>query len=71
MLVEERTGHRLNPSNWGRDYAEVWAHLAKRVDDLDRRALQPVAIAVDALIEDDELSANDFDRWVRQPMKVA
>ena len=59
-------------SNWARDYAAVWAHLAKKVDDLDRTALKPVSVVVESLIEEDELSANDFDRWVRQPSaKVA
>lgn len=72
VMIEERTGHRINPSNWARDYAAVWAHLAKKVDDLDRAALKPVAMVVESLIEEDELSANDFDRWVRQPSaKVA
>lgn len=71
MIMEERTGCRINPSNWARDYAEVWAHLAKKVDGLDRTALRPVAEVVESLLSAEELSSNDYDRWIRQPGEKA
>ncbi|BBR53506.1 MULTISPECIES: hypothetical protein [Pseudomonas] len=51
MFVEDRTGEKMNPQNWARDWQEVWDALCSQVDKLDKQALKPVARVVERLRE--------------------
>lgn len=60
LFVEERTGEKMNPQNWARDWQEIWERLAAQIDKLDRQALKPVSAAIERIREwdeDDELAA--------------
>lgn len=60
LFVEERTGEKMNPQNWARDWQEIWDRLGVQIDKLDRQALKPVSAAIDRIRgwdEDDELAA--------------
>ncbi|MFY1033745.1 hypothetical protein [Pseudomonas asiatica] len=60
LFVEERTGEKMNPQNWARDWQEIWDRLAGQIDKLDRQALKPVSAAIERIREwdeDDELAA--------------
>lgn len=60
LFVEERTGEKMNPQNWARDWQEIWERLAGQIDKLDRQALKPVSAAIERIREwdeDDELAA--------------
>lgn len=46
IFVEERTGVRMDPHNWVRDWSAIWEQLAKKVDGFDSYALSPVAAVV-------------------------
>ncbi|NSX21849.1 hypothetical protein HTV13_18730 [Pseudomonas putida] len=51
IFVEERTGVKMDPSHWARDWAEIWERLGAHIDKLDRQALRPVAQVVDRMRE--------------------
>ncbi|WOB60095.1 MULTISPECIES: hypothetical protein [Pseudomonas] len=51
IFVEERTGIKMDPSHWARDWAEIWEKLGAHIDKLDRQALRPVAQVVDRMRE--------------------
>lgn len=51
MLVEDRTGEKMNPQNWARDWQAIWDALCTHVDKLDKQALKPVAAVVQRLRE--------------------
>lgn len=51
MLVEDRTGEKMNPQNWARDWQAIWDALCVHVDKLDKQALKPVAAVVQRLRE--------------------
>ena len=51
IFVEERTGVKMDPSHWARDWADVWEKLGSHIDKLDRQALRPVAQVVDRMRE--------------------
>ena len=60
LFVEERTGEKMNPQNWARDWQEIWERLGSQIDKLDRQALKPISAAVERIRdwdEDDELAA--------------
>ncbi|RYZ22749.1 hypothetical protein PS631_00233 [Pseudomonas fluorescens] len=60
LFVEERTGEKMNPQNWARDWQEIWDRLGAQIDKLDRQALKPVTVAIERIREwdeDDELAA--------------
>ncbi|AIN57961.1 hypothetical protein [Pseudomonas soli] len=60
MFVEDRTGEKMNPQNWARDWQEVWDRLCAQIDKLDRQALKPISAAIERIREwdeDDELAA--------------
>lgn len=60
LFVEERTGEKMNPQNWARDWQEIWERLGIQIDKLDRQALKPVSTAIERIRdwdEDDELAA--------------
>lgn len=60
MFVEERTGEKMNPQNWARDWQEIWDRLGSHIDKLDRQALAPISVAIERIRdwdEDDELAA--------------
>lgn len=60
FFVEERTGEKMNPQNWARDWQEIWERLGLQIDKMDRQALKPVSAAVERIREwdeDDELAA--------------
>lgn len=45
-FVQDWSGYRLDVTNWARDWAQVWEALARTVDQLDAKALAPVAVVV-------------------------
>ncbi|MBK4997286.1 hypothetical protein IAE39_005460 [Pseudomonas sp. S37] len=51
MLVEDRTGEKMNPQNWARDWQAIWDALCTHVDKLDKQALKPIAAVVQRLCE--------------------
>lgn len=60
LFVEERTGEKMNPQNWTRDWQEIWDRLGVQIDKLDRQALRPVTVAIERIRdwdEEDELAA--------------
>ncbi|KEY88713.1 hypothetical protein MBA34_07210 [Pseudomonas capeferrum] len=60
LFVEERTGEKMNPQNWARDWQEIWGRLGSQIDKLDRQALKPISAAVERIRdwdEDGELAA--------------
>lgn len=44
-------GARINPANWARDWADLWEALAKAADQLDAKALKPVAEVIQRMGE--------------------
>ncbi len=46
LFVQDWYGYRVDASNWSRDWAVVWETLAKTIDELDAKALRPVAAVV-------------------------
>ncbi|MBA1192835.1 hypothetical protein G7007_08175 [Pseudomonas entomophila] len=57
VFVEERTGEKMGPQNWARDWSDVWEVLCKHIDKLDKQALKPVAAVVERLREQEEMAA--------------
>lgn len=57
MFVEDRTGEKMNPQNWARDWQGIWDALCSHVDKLDKQALKPVAAVVQRFRERDEMAA--------------
>lgn len=57
MFVEDRTGEKMNPQNWARDWQEIWEALCNHVDKLDKQALKPVAAVVQRLRDREEEEA--------------
>lgn len=57
VFVEERTGEKMSPQNWARDWQDIWEVLCKHIDKLDKQALKPVAAVVEKLRERDEIAA--------------
>ena len=58
MFIEDRTGVRMDPHNWMRDWAFIWNRLADHIDRLDAKALKPVAAVVADMKErEDEYAA--------------
>ncbi|AJO79391.1 hypothetical protein [Pseudomonas sp. MRSN 12121] len=51
MFVEDRTGEKMNPQNWARDWCDIWNALCTHIDKLDKQALKPVAAVVERLRE--------------------
>ena len=54
MFVEDRTGEKMNPQNWARDWEAIWDALCGHVDKLDKQALKPVSAVVAAMREGSE-----------------
>lgn len=60
LFVEERTGEKMNPQNWARDWQDIWDRFSLQIDRLDRQALKPVTVAIERIRDwdqDDELAA--------------
>lgn len=57
MFVEDRTGEKMNPQNWARDWQEIWETICNHVDKLDKQALKPVAAVVQRLRDREEEEA--------------
>ncbi|AZC19559.1 hypothetical protein C4K40_4178 [Pseudomonas sp. CMR5c] len=45
-FVQDWYGARMSPSHWARDWAAIWEAICKAVDNLDKKALKPVAAVV-------------------------
>ncbi|MDR2317751.1 MAG: hypothetical protein LBF06_15330 [Pseudomonas sp.] len=54
MFVEDRTGEKMNPQNWARDWQAIWDALSAHVDKLDKQALKPVSAVVQRLRDREE-----------------
>lgn len=55
-------GAKLDVSNWARDWAPIWSAIAKAVDILDAKALQPVAAVI---VRMDGRQHDGWCRWDR------
>ncbi|MGP5441868.1 hypothetical protein [Pseudomonas helleri] len=50
-FVQDWYGTKVSVTNWARDWADIWAAIARTVDQLDAKALKPVGAVITRMAE--------------------
>ena len=65
-FVQDWYGTKVSVTNWARDWADIWAAIARTVDQLDAKALKPVGAVITRMAERRQPGACRWELYDRE-----